>query len=207
LQARQLPHLPGKEVFRQLSVILLFLEGLDLFSGPVLTLLSSNNKLVYKSFVFDYLVVVNRKIIIASRHSIGMNEIDVYRKNELYFDSGIDADIDKSPYDMNKKELKLLERRLIQLSEEKGEPYVFVEWGQPFGGPISGHKYHPKEDIEKLVAAYEQHNLRGICPKAGFIVDSAWISNYRVLLEEVKNEKPREFDFEKYLKFAENFQL
>ncbi len=102
---------------------------------------------------------------------------------------------------MSPEELCALEQGLKDASARLGGIAVLVEWGQPFGGPVSEVKYHLKEDIADLLQLYRQHNLNGICPKAGLVVDCDWIGEQRKRIERVRQCTPV-FDFKAYLDFA-----
>ena len=136
-----------------------------------------------------------------------MTERDVIEKNLEIYNSGIDSGISKSPYRLSNKELDDLENKLNQIAEERGTKYVLVEWGQPFGGPISGSKYHPCAEIQTLLDNYKTYNTRGICPKAGLVVDINWIDEQRERLRKLEEQPIREFDLAEYWKFVRSVQF
>ena len=104
-----------------------------------------------------------------------MDEIDAYQKNQRVFLRGIDTSLQKNPYRMNADELNALECELNKAGALLGGIAVLVEWGQPFGGPVSAVKYHLAAEIIDLVDTYEKSGLKGICPKAGLVISYDWI--------------------------------
>lgn len=114
--------------------------------------------------------------------------------NEKVYTRGIPVKI-KNPYDINSgASLNKLERELYTYSEKLGEDAVFVEWGQPFGGPSDGFRAQKLSDIQELKEAYKQTEANGIYPKAGTIIDKLWIYKKRKYL----GINRREFDLGRF---------
>jgi hypothetical protein len=63
----------------------------------------------------------------------------------------------------------IIERRLQELSEQKGREYVVVPVGQPYGGPKRPIAL-PKGDVEAAHRAYKTA-LRGVSPEIGRAYD------------------------------------
>ncbi len=100
---------------------------------------------------------------------------ELYADNWKLCNSGLDVAISKMMDNLeNLSQVEKIRGLLDKYSKRFGEEAVIVQWGQDFGGPMLGYKAHKRSEVERMLARYEEAQVKGIYPKAGFVINYQW---------------------------------
>ena len=66
------------------------------------------------------------------------------------------------------------ERLIEKYSAKFHSEAVVAFWVQPFGGPVMYIKVHKKSDADSIHRAYENGEVKDVCPELGVYRDKKW---------------------------------